>query len=91
MITEAGGGLEHAQFDGADDSRWAMGTRQAYVGWLNLVSHEFFHVWNAKRLRPAALGPFDYETENYTPSLWVVEGFTSYYGDLLVRRAGLSA
>jgi predicted metalloprotease with PDZ domain len=55
------------------------------------VSHEFFHVWNVKRLRPAALGPFDYETENYSPSLWVSEGFTSYYGDLLVRRAGLSS
>ena len=48
-------------------------------------------MWNVKRLRPAALGPFDYENENYTPSLWVSEGITSYYGDLLVRRAGLSS
>lgn len=90
MITEAGGGLEHANSTVLMTSRWAMGSRQTYVNWLNLVSHEFFHVWNAKRLRPAALGPFDYEHENYTPSLWVSEGFTSYYGDLLVARAGLS-
>ena len=91
MITEAGGGLEHANSTVLMTSRWAMGTREAYVGWLNLVSHEFFHVWNIKRLRPLALGPFDYENENYTPSLWLSEGFTSYYGDLLVRRAGLSS
>ena len=74
MITEASGGLEHRNSSVLMTSRWAMGTRQAYVGWLNLVSHEFFHVWNVKRLRPAALGPFDYENENYTPSLWVSEG-----------------
>ncbi|BCS35331.1 peptidase M61 [Luteitalea sp. TBR-22] len=90
MITEAGGGLEHKNSTVLMTSRWAMGTRQSYLGWLGLVSHEFFHVWNVKRMRPAALGPFDYETENYSPSLWVSEGFTSYYGDLLVRRAGLS-
>ncbi|MCC6162328.1 MAG: M61 family metallopeptidase [Acidobacteria bacterium] len=91
MITEAGGGLEHANSSVLMASRWAMGTREAYVGWLNLVGHEFFHVWNIKRLRPVTLGPFDYEQENYTPSLWVAEGFTSYYGDLLVRRAGLAS
>jgi predicted metalloprotease with PDZ domain len=49
-----------------------------------------FHVWNGKRLRPRALGPFDYEAENYTRSLWFVEGVTSYYDDLLVARAGLN-
>ena len=90
MITEGGGGLEHANSTVLMTSRWAMGTRQSYVNWLNLVSHEFFHVWNVKRLRPAALGPFDYEAENYSPSLWVSEGVTSYYGDLLVARAGLT-
>lgn len=89
LITEAGGGLEHANSTVLMTNRWAMGTRPDYVNWLNLVSHEFFHVWNIKRLRPQALGPFDYERENYSPSLWVSEGFTTYYGDLLVRRAGL--
>ncbi len=91
VISEAGGGLEHANSTVLMTSRWAMGTRQDYLGWLNLVSHELFHAWNIKRLRPRALGPFDYERENYTPSLWVAEGFTSYYGDLLVRRAGLAS
>lgn len=91
VITEAGGGLEHANSTVLMTSRWAMGTRQDYLNWLNLVSHELFHAWNIKRLRPRALGPFDYERENYTPSLWVAEGFTTYYGDLLVRRAGLAS
>lgn len=91
MITEAGGGLEHGNSAVLMASRWAMGTREGYLGWLNLVSHEYFHVWNIKRLRPVALGPFDYEGENHTSSLWVAEGLTSYYGDLLVARAGLSS
>jgi predicted metalloprotease with PDZ domain len=91
MITEAGGGLEHKNSTVLMTSRWAMGTRPSYLAWLNLVSHEFFHVWNVKRLRPAALGPFDYENETYSPSLWMSEGFTSYYGDLLVRRAGIAS
>jgi len=60
-----------------------------YRGFLGLVSHEFFHLWNVKRIRPDALGPFDYTKENYTKLLWVAEGITDYYADLLVRRAGL--
>ena len=70
-------------------SRWATRTRSGYLSWLNLVSHEYFHTWNVKRLRPVELGPFDYENEVYTPNLWVAEGITSYYDRLLVRRAGL--
>jgi predicted metalloprotease with PDZ domain len=53
------------------------------------AAHEFFHVWNVKRLRPAALGPFDYSRENYTPSLWFAEGVTSYYAYLHLLRAGI--
>ncbi|HKG61468.1 MAG TPA: PDZ domain-containing protein [Pyrinomonadaceae bacterium] len=60
-----------------------------YRGFLALVSHEFFHVWNVKRIRPDALGPFDYTQENYTKVLWVAEGITDYYADLVLRRAGL--
>jgi predicted metalloprotease with PDZ domain len=56
---------------------------------LGLVAHEFFHVWNVKRIRPDALGPFDYENENYTRLLWVAEGTTAYYEGVLMRRAGL--
>jgi predicted metalloprotease with PDZ domain len=70
-------------------SRWATRKRESYLGWLNLVSHEFFHTWNVKRLRPVELGPFDYENEVHTRSLWIAEGITSYYDRLFVRRAGL--
>ena len=89
LLTESGGGLEHKNSTVLMSSRWATRTRSSYLGWLNLVSHEFFHTWNVKRLRPAELGPFDYENEVYTPSLWVAEGMTSYYDRLLVRRADL--
>jgi len=90
LITESGGGLEHCDSAVLMTSRWATRTRKAYLGWLELASHELFHVWNGKRLRPIALGPFDYEREAHTHSLWVVEGITDYYGDLLLHRAGLS-
>jgi predicted metalloprotease with PDZ domain len=90
LITEAGGGLEHARGSVLMTSRWATRTRKAYLRWLELASHELFHAWNVKRLRPIELGPFDYEREVHTPSLWVVEGMTDYYGDVLVNRAGLS-
>jgi predicted metalloprotease with PDZ domain len=90
LITESGGGLEHSDSAVLMTSRWATRTRKAYLGWLELASHELFHVWNGKRLRPVALGPFDYEREAHTHSLWVVEGITDYYGDLLLHRAGLS-
>jgi predicted metalloprotease with PDZ domain len=90
LLTENGGGLEHKNACTLMSSRWRTRTREGYLDWLSLVSHEVFHAWNGKRLRPLALGPFDYEREVYTPSLWVVEGITSYYGDLLVHRAGFS-
>jgi len=90
MITEAGGGLEHRNSALLMSSRWATTSHRSYLRWLGLVSHELFHAWNVKRLRPIELGPFDYENETHTESLWVVEGITSYYGDLGVHRAGLS-
>lgn len=89
VLGEAGGGLEHLDSTLMLASRWDTGTREAYVRWLGLVSHELFHAWNGKRLRPEALGPFDYEREAYTDDLWVVEGLTSYYDELLLARAGL--
>lgn len=91
VLTEAGGGLEHKNSSTVMASRWATRTRRTYVGWLDLVSHEYFHAWNIKRLRPAELGPFDYESENPTRSLWIAEGFTEYYGPLTVHRAGLTS
>jgi predicted metalloprotease with PDZ domain len=60
-----------------------------YSGFLSLVAHEFFHLWNVKRIRPDALGPFDYDKENYTKLLWVAEGITDYYAEIALRRAGL--
>ncbi len=90
LLNEATGGLEHRNSMTLMTSRWATRTSKAYMNWLHLVSHEFFHVWNVKRLRPVELGPFDYENENYTRSLWVAEGITDYYASLVVRRAGLS-
>ena len=62
---------------------------EGYVTLLGLVSHEYFHTWNVKRLRPAAFERYDYTRENYTDLLWFFEGFTSYYDDLLLLRAGL--
>jgi predicted metalloprotease with PDZ domain len=89
FIVNAGGGLEHKTSTVMMTRPNATRTRNSYRRWLGLVSHEYFHAWNVKRLRPIALGPFDYDQEVYTPNLWVSEGFTSYYGDLVLRRAGL--
>lgn len=90
LITETSGGLEHRDCTVLMTSRWKARQRETYLEWLALVAHEHFHAWNVKRLRPVELGPFDYDGENYTRSLWVAEGITSYYDDLLVHRAGLS-
>ncbi len=60
-----------------------------YTTLLGLVSHEYFHTWNVKRLRPAEFAAYDYKAENYTQLLWFFEGFTSYYDDLFLRRANL--
>ena len=62
---------------------------EGYTTLLGLISHEYFHTWNVKRLRPAEFAGYDYDQENYTQLLWFFEGFTSYYDDLLLRRAGL--
>jgi predicted metalloprotease with PDZ domain len=62
---------------------------EGYTTLLGLISHEYFHTWNVKRLRPAEFAQYDYAAENYTQLLWFFEGFTSYYDDLLLRRAGL--
>jgi predicted metalloprotease with PDZ domain len=90
-----GGGLEHLNstqinFSSDWDDRSPRDPGEsAYDHKLFVISHEFFHAWNVKRLRPRPLGPFDYSREAYTPSLWISEGLTSYYGDLALVRAGL--
>jgi predicted metalloprotease with PDZ domain len=89
-LNRGGGGLEHLNSTTLQTSRWNYGTETGYNGFLALVAHEYFHLWNVKRLRPLPLGPFDYNQENYTDLLWVSEGITSYYDDLIVRRAGFT-
>jgi predicted metalloprotease with PDZ domain len=84
-----GGGTEHLNSNISMTTPAAFKSDRGYKNFLGLESHEYFHHWNVKRIRPFALGPFDYQRENYTRGLWVSEGITSYYGDLLLRRAGL--
>jgi len=86
-----GGGIEHLNSTSLGFSRNGFANENGWRNFYGLVAHEFFHLWNVKRIRPDALGPFDYTKENYTRSLWVAEGITSYYGDLMVRRAGLTS
>ena len=83
------GGLEHRNSVVNLYDRWGFQPERRYERFLGLTSHEFFHVWNVKRIRPRPLGPFDYRGENYTRQLWAMEGITSYYDNLLLVRAGL--
>jgi len=84
-----GGGIEHLNSTSLGSYRFGFANEQGYRNFHNLVAHEFFHLWNVKRIRPDALGPFDYTKENYTKLLWVAEGITDYYTGIFVRRAGL--
>lgn len=86
-VVDGQGGLEHTNSTTLSVNRWTYSSSQ-YLGFLSLVAHEYFHLWNVKRLRPIELGPFNYDEENYTTLLWVMEGFTSYYDELLLLRAG---
>ena len=89
-IGPGGGGLEHQNSAALSfTAAGLMSNPGGYKRWLEFVSHEFFHLYNVKRIRPIVLGPFDYDRENYTTMLWVSEGFTSYYESLVLRRAGL--
>lgn len=86
-VVQAQGGLEHKNSCVLSVNRWTF-QGPKYTDFLSLVAHEYFHLWNVKRIRPIELGPFNYDTENYTSLLWVMEGFTSYYDELLLVRAG---
>ena len=88
-FNSGGGGLEHLNSTVLGASRNAYNTEAGLLRFLTLVSHEYFHLWNVKRLRPIALGPFNYDEENYTNNLWIAEGFTAYYQDIFTKRAGL--
>lgn len=82
------GGLEHLRCNVSAVEPSAFLDKTAAQGMMALLVHEFFHTWNVKRIRPIELGPFNYEQENYTRMLWLAEGFTSYYDDLLSYRSG---
>ncbi len=90
-FNSGGGGLEHLNSTVLGASRNSYNTESGLLRFLGLVSHEYFHIWNVKRLRPIALGPFNYEQENYTRNLWISEGFTAYYQDIYTKRAGLQS
>jgi len=99
VIDDGYGGLEHRASTALicgrrdlprhDSPASAAAVGDGYVTLLGLISHEYFHAWNVKRLRPAEFTRYDYQSENHTRLLWFFEGFTSYYDDLLLRRAGL--
>ncbi len=104
LRSNTGGGLEHlnstalgyprfgfrpAPSEGVNSAGPNAQLSRNYRGFLSLVAHEFLHLWNVKRIRPDALGPFDYTKENYIRLLWVAEGITDYYARLALRRAGL--
>ncbi|MGS0742486.1 M61 family metallopeptidase [Glaciimonas sp. GG7] len=89
------GGLEHRASTALICARADLPVKgqsecsDGYRTFLGLCSHEYFHTWNVKRIKPAAFAPYDLQVENYTPLLWLFEGFTSYYDDLMLFRSGL--
>jgi predicted metalloprotease with PDZ domain len=88
-LDNRGGGLEHHNSTTLQVDRWAYSSTRGYQGFLSLAAHEYFHLWWVKRARPFELGPFDYNQESYTTLLWAMEGFTSYYDDLILKRSGI--
>ena len=88
LAPKAYGGLEHKNSSANLASSFAFSKDNSYTELLELLSHEFFHVWNGKRIFPEAFAPFDYDSENYTAGLWVMEGLTSFYDRYTVLRAG---
>lgn len=95
VVGDGYGGLEHRASTALICSRADLPVKgqaamsEGYRGFLGLCSHEYFHTWNVKRIKPDVFAPYDLAQENYTPLLWLFEGFTSYYDDLILLRAGL--
>ncbi|PSB33612.1 M61 family metallopeptidase [Stenomitos frigidus] len=89
LSSQGFGGLEHKSSCSLIYQRFGFRSKDKYDRFIQLVAHEFFHLWNVKRIRPKALEVFDYEQENYTPSLWFSEGMTSFYDLVIPYRAGI--
>lgn len=87
-LPKGSGGLEHLNSCTVQVNKETFKNTETYPDFLELIAHEYFHLWNVKRLRPIALGPFNYDAENYTTALWFSEGFTAYYDLLFTRRQG---
>src|ERR1700761_5111810 len=94
-VTDGYGGLEHRASTALICNRGDLPVQgrdaasEGYRTYLGLCSHEYFHTWNVKRIKPAAFAPYDLKQENYTSLLWLFEGFTSYYDDLVLVRSGV--
>lgn len=89
LLYQAYGGLEHKNSCSLIYHRFGFLNQDKYERFIQLVAHEFFHLWNVKRIRPKGLETFDYDQENYTDSLWFCEGTTSYYDLVIPFRAGI--
>jgi len=83
------GGLEHLNSFTININKYIFDTEEGYISFFAGVAHEFFHLFNVKRIRPVELGPFDYKHENYTKLLWFSEGFTNYYEYIILLRSGI--
>jgi predicted metalloprotease with PDZ domain len=95
VVGDGYGGLEHRASTALICSRGDLPVKgqtemtDSYRGFLGLCSHEYFHTWNVKRIKPAVFAPYDLQAEAYTSLLWLFEGFTSYYDDLMLVRSGV--
>ena len=87
-VEQGDGGLEHTNSVSLSVNRWIYEPRGSYIGFLGLVTHEYIHQWIVKRIRPSSLVHYNYESENYTDLLWMMEGFPSYYDDVMLSRLG---
>lgn len=90
LWSQGGGGTEHVNSTIMGARPFALSSPGSYRSFLGLVSHEFFHTWNVKQIRPAGISPYEWARENYTKELWIAEGTTSYYGSLLMIRGGFT-
>jgi predicted metalloprotease with PDZ domain len=88
LMPNYGGGTEHINSCALNSSPFGFKNPDSYRGFLGLISHEYFHTWNVKQLRPKGIHPYDYTKENYSDELWIAEGTTSYFDQLLMVRAG---
>ena len=88
VMNRGGGGLEHSNSQAVFSNPGRL-SEKGFKSWMSFTAHEFFHLYNVKSIRPLALGPFDYNSENYTTMLWFSEGVTSYYENIILNRAGI--